>query len=84
MKGIRTSVSGAILASILMGATCIATTYFTSRIDPNLVQGIPIDDLPMVLGSWQGRKDIPLDERSAAILQLDGAVKRVYRNSQGK
>ena len=80
----RISVGGALLACVLLGATIAARPLLVAKVDPNQLRAVPIDDLPMVIGSWHGRKDAPLDERSAAILQLDGAVKRVYRNSQGK
>ncbi len=84
MKALRISTSGALLACALMGATFASRSMLVTKNDSNQLQGVPIEDLPMVIGSWHGRKDAPLDERSAAVLQLDGAVKRVYRNTVGK
>lgn len=79
----RFSFSGALISVLLMLATYGATVVHRMTIGDALTIDIPIEELPMQLGSWQGREDAPLDARSQSILQLDRSVKRLYRGPDG-
>ena len=69
-----------ILLLVIIAAISMAA-YFPGRVD--IGAKTKVADFPLAIGEWQGR-DLPVDEKSYAILETRNLIMRDYENPAGE